>query len=671
MNLEMGEIKNGTYFKQWREEMPPTAKKRWRRFWAGFTLLWLIGALYAPTVVAGIARLKPGWRWLMSLLMGGFAFLWGGLKGVGLIQETAQEPNLLWVVLALTLPGAFAGFLYIMDLPPNPLFNMQKMLAKFARSQGRLQAEEVARTLAIQRGVPYATVNEDKARTGRRRSKEVKVGLDFASGEGHVLVSGPTRSGKGLHLTDTLLTWPGPALVVDPKGEALERTAGFRSQFGPIYCLPGHQVNLAAYYGQLLDRDDIAELHAHLMRPWESRETIFAEKARSLFNAVGQYAQAKRLDPMRVLIDLGESDAEEALAGLETVPAAKRHVRVFTNGASPDAYRDDKFVTSAFGNFTTRLAPYQKHIDTIAPPDPDSHLVIDPDWARQNGTIYITYSLQDLKGVGGVVAAVIAAMLRHHMGAQALQNTKERLLVALDELPAIGLKNIADYLATCGGYGITLLLYVQSIAQLKELYGPDGTSAILSNCAHQVWYPPAEYETAAAMSRLYGMTMKANPVHSTSRGSRQHKDKEGQANTQTNHNQGSSWSWQERPELSPNQIMALPKDQVLVTTMAGAQRYVFLGQRLNPIPLFDRLPPASILRLPRPRYGERTYTTWGEPEAPLAETPPPVAKRPLTQPEAQKEVQVEHPEPDNQNAEDAPQPSAKGDEADSPGKEAF
>jgi type IV secretion system protein VirD4 len=481
------------------------------------------------------------------------------------------------------------------------------------------------------------------------------------------------RLPDGLHLTDTLFTWPGPALVVDPKGEQMERTAGFRSQFGPIYCLPGHQVNLAAYYGQLLDRDDIAELHAHLMRPGESRESIFAEKAMSLFTAVGLYAQAKGLDAVRVLLDLAESDPIAALTELETVPAAKRHVRVFTNGASPNTYRDDKFVTSAFGNFTTRLAAYQKHIDTIAPPDPFSHLVIDPDWARQNGTIYITYSLQDLKGVGGVVAAVIAAMLRHHMSAQALPNRKERLLVALDELPAIGLKNIADYLATCGGYGITLLLYVQSITQLKEVYGPDGTSAILSNCTHQVWYPPAEYETAAAMSRLYGMTMKANPMHSSSRGARQHKDKEGRANTQTNHNQASSWSWQERPELSPNQIMALPKEQVLVTTMSGEQRYVFLGQRLNPILLFDRLPPASLLRLPRPRYGERAYTTWGELETAMAETPPPAAERPLPQPEAREEVPIENPEPDNQNAEDAPQPAAKEDDADadSPGKEAF
>jgi hypothetical protein len=176
-------------------------QKRWRRFWAGFTLLWLAGALYAPTAVASIARLKPAGRWIASLLMGGFAFLWGGLKGLGLIEETAQEPNLFWAALAFILPGACFGFIYLMDQPPNPLFNMQKMLAKFARSQGRLQAEEVAQTLVIRRGVPYATVEADKSRTERRRSKEVKVGLDFASGEGHVLVSGPTRSGKVRRVT--------------------------------------------------------------------------------------------------------------------------------------------------------------------------------------------------------------------------------------------------------------------------------------------------------------------------------------------------------------------------------------------------------------------------------------------------------------------------------------
>jgi hypothetical protein len=112
--------------------------------------------------------------------------------------------------------------------------------------------------------------------------------------------------------------------------------------------------------------------------------------------ASGHFAEAKGLDPLRVLLDLGESDLVEALKAMEQVPAARRHVRVFTNGAAPEECREDKFVTSAFGNFTTRLAGYQKHIDTICPTDPAK--VIPPDWAAQNATIYITYSVNPLQG---------------------------------------------------------------------------------------------------------------------------------------------------------------------------------------------------------------------------------------------------------------------------------
>jgi hypothetical protein len=61
--------------------------------------------------------------------------------------------------------------------------------------------------------------------------------------------------------------------------------------------------------------------------------------------------------------------------------------------------------------------------------------------------------------------------------------------------------------------------------------------------------------------------------------------------------------------MLPNQIIALPAEQVLVSTLSG-KRYVFLGRRLNPIPLFDRLPDETVLRLPRPLYTERAYTPW-------------------------------------------------------------
>ncbi len=608
MNQPIGDIKNSYYLQRWWRKMPPPKKRRWYIGLSLFALFWVAGAFYAPTVVAGIGRLSGGARLLMSLGMGGFAWLWGGLKAMGAMEETAQEPNLLWLPLSLALPAAMYGFFYLLDQVPNPLVNMQRQNEEFARTQGRVQEEEISQALPIKQGIPLA---ELPTPTGT-----LKVGLDYQQAEGHVLVVGPTRSGKGLHLTDTLLTYPGAALVIDPKGEQFARTAAFRSQFGPVYHIPGHQVDLAQYYHHLLDRDDTAELHYHLLRPWESRETIFADKALALFTAVGLYAQEKHLNPIRVLLDLAESDPEEALTGLEAVTAVKRHVRVFTNGAKPETYREDKFVTSAFGNFTTRLAGYQKHLATIAPPDPtNSRLVVYPEWVSQNGTVYITYNLQDLQGVGGVVAAIIAAMLRY----QLQKTSPQKLLVAVDELPTIGLHNVANYLATCGGYGITLLLYVQSISQLTTLYKPEGARSILSNCVHQVWYAPAEYETAETMSQLYGMTLKVNPSHTSSRGARSQPDKEGKPTTQTNTNRSASWSWQEKAALLPSQMMSLSKEQVLVTTLKR-QRFVFLGQRLNPIPLLNHLPTADSLRLPRPHNLERQYTPW---ETATHHQPPP------------------------------------------------
>lgn len=615
----MSQVTLRTYFNEWWQALPADRKRRWRIVLASFSTIWLAGALHAPTTVAGLATGSGFFRFLFSLGLGGLSFLWRLLKAAGLIQETLEKPNMMWVPLALAVPAAVFLFYYILNQPPNPQYGIKKMLEKASRSQGRVDIEDIQEKLTIEAGIPLTEIREADKKNKQGKEKKKLIGLDYKRAEGHLMVVAPTRAGKGLHLTDTLRHYPGPVLVIDPKSEQFNRTAALRRQLGPVYRIPGHQVHLSAYYRHLRDRDDTLELHYHLLRPWASSEPIFAEKALALFTAIGLFAQAMRLNPIRLLLDLAESNPIEALTALRTVPAARRHVDIFTNGASPQAYLEDKFVTSALGNFTTRLAPYQKHIDTIAPPDLRRRdLIVPPDWASQNATIYVTYSLNDLRAVGGVVAATIAAMLRYQMRAQQeMRLQKQKMLVAIDELPAIGLRNLTDYLATCGGYGINMLLYVQSVAQLQELYGREGLRAILSNCTHQLWYPAAEMETAKFMSELYGTTLKANPMQSASRTARQQRDKEGKAQMHTSSNQGASWSWREGAALTPNEMMALPQGQVLVTTQADRQ-YVFLGERLNSIPLFNQLPPPDGLHLPPPAYRPRRYTDWPA----VAHTPP-------------------------------------------------
>ena len=92
-------------------------------------------------------------------------------------------------------------------------------------------------------GLPLASLQADP----EKRNQEL-IGLEMEKLEGHALVIGPTRSGKGMHLTETILHYPGAMVIIDPKGEQHQRTAGSRQRLGPVYNLPQHSLDLADYY---------------------------------------------------------------------------------------------------------------------------------------------------------------------------------------------------------------------------------------------------------------------------------------------------------------------------------------------------------------------------------------------------------------------------------------
>ena len=62
-----------------------------------------------------------------------------------------------------------------------------------------------------------------------------------------------------------------------------------------------------------------------------------------------------------------------------------------------------------------------------------------------------------------------------------VQHYKNRLLLLLDEFPALGrLDTFEAALAFIAGYGMKALLIVQSINQLNKTYSPD--NSIVDNC---------------------------------------------------------------------------------------------------------------------------------------------------------------------------------------------
>ncbi|MEM7801936.1 MAG: type IV secretory system conjugative DNA transfer family protein [Chloroflexota bacterium] len=442
-------------------------------------------------------------------------------------------------------------------------------IEEYRKEQGRLTFKEAKKAGLVVKGPSLPLASLEKS--DKLRSTQM-IGMPMDKLEGHTLVVGATRSGKGMHLTRTLYEADCAMIVVDPKGEQRFRTAAYRAEHvGPIYTIPGNTLDLARYF-DLGQNDHLTELHFHLLKPWADKQPIFGEKAKFLFAAAHSYAADHGLNPMMVLLDAANSAPATTLEELRK--SDYDNVMNFTNGDEPDNL--DKFAASSWGNFATRMFDYQQHWHTLT--TGNNLAAIPLNWAEEKATIYITYPFDVLKGVSGAVSGMISALLRY----QKMNDRKDRIIAAVDELPVVGLRNVSEYLATVGGYNISLLLYVQTYSQLSKMYGERDAETILSNCHHQVWYPPSDIITAKRMSELFGT--KLEPLQAYS-----HKDEDKAFIPDLGiRTKGRSVSLQYRPALTPEEMVALPKDHVICQI---DRRHVIRAYRLWPVPEFRNIVP--------------------------------------------------------------------------------
>jgi type IV secretion system protein VirD4 len=88
---------------------------------------------------------------------------------------------------------------------------------------------------------------------------------------------------------------------------------------------------------------------------------------------------------------------------------------------------------------------------------------------------------------------------------RAVKTYKHRLLMMLDEFPALGKMDIVqESLAFVAGYGIKCYLITQDLGQLYSAYGKD--ESITSNCHIQNCFPAIKDDTCAYISKMTGTT---------------------------------------------------------------------------------------------------------------------------------------------------------------------
>lgn len=99
-----------------------------------------------------------------------------------------------------------------------------------------------------------------------------------------------------------------------------------------------------------------------------------------------------------------------------------------------------------------------------------------------------------------LIAAMVELLIAHNFS----EPRTKILALFLDELPLLYLPKIAQYVNLLRSAGLVAFLGVQSLSQLRETYGKEMASSIMSGCRNTLFFNPNNVETAKEVSARIG-----------------------------------------------------------------------------------------------------------------------------------------------------------------------
>ena len=473
--------------------------------------------------------------------------LWGQLIVVGLIvlafvwaatQWTAwrlgYQPQLgapwfeLWRGMPIYAPPAFFWWWFHFDAYAPPVF----VEGAYIASSGGFASIAVAIAMSVWR----AREARDATTYGSARfanEREVRaagmLGDDGAvlgrldrhylrhDGPEHVLCFAPTRSGKGVGLVvPTLLTWPGSAIVHDIKGENWMVTAGWRARFGQVLKFDPTSPDSDAYNPLLEVRRgdcevrDVQNIADILVDPegalerrnhWEKTShsllvgailhVLYAEADKTLAGVANFLSDPKRpiettLRAMMTTAHLGPLGVHPVIAG-----SARELLNKSDNERS--------------GVLSTAMSFLGLYRDPVV-----ARVTRQCDWrisdlveGTRPVTLYLVVPPSDIARTKPLVRLLLNQIGRRLTEELHAQRKRQRLLLMLDEFPALGrLDFFESALAFMAGYGLKSFLIAQSLNQIEKAYGQN--NSILDNCHVRVSFATNDERTAKRVSDALG-----------------------------------------------------------------------------------------------------------------------------------------------------------------------
>jgi len=372
-----------------------------------------------------------------------------------------------------------------------------------------------------------ATERESKPLVGRKRKpgdaggvatihavgghEEAPVFLPLSDLEGHMLVSGATRTGKThylqLDLVQAIERGTEAVIFIDPKGDltVLHRAydaavrAGrqrdfqfFSLAFPHVSCTynPLHNFVLGM---EMPDRISGLLPGGGQSEPfkafaWEVinviTQAMLLAGERPLLSKIARYAKVNR-SLEELLPKVPEHTPEcEYLQGLIKHP--------------PDHY--DKMVSSLKPMLSKLDTPDFRNLMSVATPQLDWDRAI-----RLKKIVYMFMGSMIVKETAYAIGMLALQDLLNFIGrAYAYEPTKTPIRLIVDEVGRLAFRGFVDLLSQAGGQGLMAVLAFQSVADLVSVLGQAGAQQILDNTNTKLWFRATDHATAKTFADIAG-----------------------------------------------------------------------------------------------------------------------------------------------------------------------
>lgn len=348
--------------------------------------------------------------------------------------------------------------------------------------------------------IPYYGARRDPAATygdarwtNRRERKQMRIGLELGLDPdtkrpvrimpaSHLVTVAPPRTGKtsGLLIPNLLVpdrhSWQGPAVVIDPKGEAYRATMARRQRLGrTVRCLdPGQIVGGTDRWNPLarVNPDDVLYLQrvARALLPdvaGGSEAAYFHNRAVDLL--VGAFTAAhamNRARPSTIAGLLGNPKLlAEKLAPIQTAAANNAKAILALDPRSRDSILST--AAQSFAWCADRRLQRLTQAGTFALAD----------LCRGDTDLFITVPTEDIS----TLKPLLRWLLCELFATVRRNRPREPLVCFIDEAAALGC--FEEILVAAGempGYNLRMWTFWQDRSQIRRTYGEDGAATLLN-----------------------------------------------------------------------------------------------------------------------------------------------------------------------------------------------